>query len=167
MEELKTFLPQIIATVVAVLLLWLSKMVTAKIVNKYGTLLQKSEIRRLQIRQVISILLNILFIIVIAFIWGVKTNNLWVAISSIIAILGVALFAQWSVLSNVTAGIIMFFGAPFRVGDEITIIDKDIPIEATIENIHTFYTHIRKSDGQLIVIPNNLFLQKIVSIKNQ
>ncbi|MCC8019421.1 MAG: mechanosensitive ion channel family protein [Rikenellaceae bacterium] len=167
MEELRNFLPQIIATVVAVLLLWLSKMVTAKIVNKYGTLLQKSEIRRLQIRQVISILLNILFFIVIAFIWGVKTNNLWVAISSIIAILGVALFAQWSVLSNVTAGIIMFFGAPFRVGDDITIIDKDIPIEATIENIHTFYTHIRKPDGQLIVIPNNLFLQKIVSIKNQ
>ncbi|MCD8073198.1 MAG: mechanosensitive ion channel family protein, partial [Alistipes sp.] len=86
---------------------------------------------------------------------------------SILALLGVALFALWSILSNITAGIIMFFGAPFRIGDEITIIDKDTPIDAVIENIHGFYTHIRTPDNRLIVIPNNLFLQKIVSIKNQ
>lgn len=167
MEEMKEFLPQIIATLVAVILLWLSKLVTGKLINKYANLLQKAEIRRLQMRQVFSIMLNILFIIVVAVIWGVQTRNLWVAISSIIAVLGVALFAQWSVLSNVTAGIIMYFGAPFRIGDDITIIDKDAPIDAIIENIHTFYTHIRNKEGQLIVIPNNLFLQKIVSIKNQ
>jgi small-conductance mechanosensitive channel len=59
----------------------------------------------------------------------------------------------------------MFFNAPFRIGDRIRIIDKDIPILATIESIQTFYTHIRTGDDELIVIPNNLFLQKIVSIK--
>ncbi|MCD7970156.1 MAG: mechanosensitive ion channel family protein [Alistipes sp.] len=165
--DYQSYLPQVIATVVIIILLWLSKTVTGKLVNKYGSLLQKSEIRRKQTKQVIDIILNIVCIIVIAVIWGVKSNNLWVAISSLLAILGVALFAQWSVLSNVTAGVIMFFGAPYRIGDEITIIDKDTPIDATIEHIHAFYTHIRTSDHRLIVIPNNLFLQKIVSIKNQ
>lgn len=58
----------------------------------------------------------------------------------------------------------MFFNAPFRVGDRIHIIDKDIPIIATIENIQAFYTHIRTDDDELIVIPNNLFLQKVVSV---
>jgi small-conductance mechanosensitive channel len=74
------------------------------------------------------------------------------------------MFAQWSILSNITAGIIMFFSAPYSVGDRIHLIDKDLPIKATIENIQTFYTHIRTDENELIVIPNNLFLQKIVSV---
>ena len=59
----------------------------------------------------------------------------------------------------------MFFNAPFHVGDRIHIIDKDLSVIATIENIQTFYTHIRTEENELIVMPNNLFLQKIVSIK--
>jgi small-conductance mechanosensitive channel len=101
----------------------------------------------------------------IAIIWGVNPNNLLLSLSSIFAIIGVAMFAQWSMLSNITAGLIMFFTAPFRIGDRIHIIDKDFPIIATIESIQTFYTHIRTDDNELIVMPNNLFLQKIVSIK--
>ncbi|MCD7933691.1 MAG: mechanosensitive ion channel family protein [Tannerellaceae bacterium] len=59
----------------------------------------------------------------------------------------------------------MFFNEPFRIGNRIHIHDKDMPIDATIENIHTFYTDIRTDEGELIVIPNNLFLQKIVSVR--
>ncbi|MCC8088798.1 MAG: mechanosensitive ion channel family protein [Rikenellaceae bacterium] len=161
------YLQQIIGTVIAILILWLSKYLANKLINSYGVKLRKTEIRRKQIKQLISILLNILFIILVAVIWGVQTRNLFVAMSSIFAVIGVALFAQWSVLSNVTAGIVMYFSAPYRVGDHIRIIDKNAPIEAVIENIQTFYTHIRTYDNELIVIPNTLFLQKIVSIKEQ
>ncbi|MDR2914305.1 MAG: mechanosensitive ion channel family protein, partial [Tannerella sp.] len=118
-----------------------------------------------QVKRILSILLNITFLFMIAIIWGVNPNNLLLSLSSIFAIIGVAMFAQWSMLSNITAGLIMFFTAPFRIGDRIHIIDKDFPIIATIESIQTFYTHIRTDDNELIVMPNNLFLQKIVSIK--
>jgi len=165
--NMEDYLLQIISTVIATLLLWMFKYLAHKLTNSYGTKLRKSEIRKKQIRQLISISLNLLFIIIIAIIWGVQTRNLFVALSSIFAVIGVALFAQWSVLSNVTAGVIMYFSAPFRVGDNIRIIDKDAPIEAVIENIQAFYTHIRTKDNELIVLPNNLFLQKIVSIKEQ
>lgn len=161
----KDYLPQIVATAVAIALLPILKYVSRKLTRKYGTMLGKSDTRIRQIRYIIAVLVNITFVFVVAVIWGVRPQNLLLGLSSVLAFLGVALFAQWSVLSNVTAGIVMFFSAPYHVGSAIKIIDKDIPIEATIELIGTFYTHIRTVEGQLIVIPNSLFLQKVVGIK--
>lgn len=164
-EVLKGYIPQIAATAIMTLLLPLLKYVSRKLTRKYGNMLGKSDSRIRQIRYVIAVILNITFIFVLAVIWGVKPQNLLLGLSSVLAFLGVALFAQWSVLSNITAGIVMFFSAPYHVGNCITIIDKDMPITATIEIIGTFYTHIRTADGELIVIPNSLFLQKMVGIK--
>ncbi|MDH6358505.1 mechanosensitive ion channel domain-containing protein [Parabacteroides sp. PF5-9] len=162
---MNVYIPQIVASGIAVVLLPLSRYVSYKLIVKYGQLIQMPQQRILQVKQVVSILLNILFIFTIAIVWGVQPHNILLGLSSVFAVIGVAFFAQWSILSNITAGLILFFTAPFRVGDQIHIIDKDIPIIATIENIQTFYTHIRTIEGELIVIPNNLFLQKIVSVK--
>lgn len=159
------YIPQIIATLVAIALFSFSKYILKKIILKYGRILQKSEKVMIQVNQVISVVLNIIFIFVFAIIWGVQPQNLFIGLSSIFAIIGVAFFAQWSILSNITAGVIMFFSAPFRIGDRVRIIDKDLNIEAVIENIHTFYTHIRTDEDELIVFPNNLFLQKVVGMK--
>ena len=164
---MKEYLPQIIASAIVIVLLPISRYISAKIIIKSGRIIQMPEARILQVKQVVFILFNILFLFSLAIIWGVQPDNILLGLSSIFAVIGVAFFAQWSILSNITAGIIMFFNAPFRVGDRIQIIDKDIPIVATIENIHTFYTHIRTENDELIVIPNNLFLQKIVSVKKQ
>jgi len=163
--DIKDYLLQTVASVIVIILLPFSKLIARKLISKYGKLVQIQDVRIRQMKQVISTLLSITFVFIIAIIWGVKPNNLLLGLSSIFAIIGVAMFAQWSMLSNITAGIIMFFTAPFRVGDRIHILDKDIPIIATIESIQTFYTHIRTDEKELIVIPNNLFLQKIVSIK--
>lgn len=162
---MKAYLPQIIATAIVIVLLPVLRFIISKLVTKSGLIIQMPLPRILQVKRVMLILLNILFIFTLAIIWGVRPDNLLIGLSSIFAVIGVALFAQWSILSNITAGIIMFFTAPFRVGDKIQIVDKDVPITATIENIHTFYTDIRTDDNELIVIPNNLFLQKIVAIK--
>jgi small-conductance mechanosensitive channel len=103
-------------------------------------------------------------IIALIFIWGVQPQNLWVAFSSIFAVLGVALFAQWSILSNITSGIILFFSAPYRIGDVIKIHDKDYPIEAEIIDIKGFHTYLKTEEGESIVYPNNLLLQKGISV---
>jgi len=156
---------QIILTATVIVLLPILKAIIKSIVAKYGHFLQIQEARIGIVKRVLSIMLNIVFLFSLAMIWGVEPKNLLLSLSSVLAFIGVALFAQWSVLSNVTAGLIMFFTAPFRIGDSINIIDKDMPIKAKIESIHTFYTHIRTDENELIVIPNSLFLQKIVSIK--
>ncbi|MDR2969045.1 MAG: mechanosensitive ion channel family protein [Tannerellaceae bacterium] len=162
---MEIYIPQIIATVIAALLLPLSRYVAKKLVTKYGQLIRKSEAQMKQANRIILIILNILFLFTLAIIWGVRPENMLLGLSSIFAVIGVAFFAQWSILSNITAGLIMYFTAPYRIGDRIRIIDKDLPIEAAIENIETFYTHIRTDEDELIVLPNNVFLQKIVSVK--
>jgi small-conductance mechanosensitive channel len=155
---------QIILSAVVLILLPVSRYIIRKVVSKYGRLLQIQEARIERVKHIITILLNIAFLSVLAIIWGVKPGHLLLGLSSVFALTGVAMFAQWSILSNITAGLIMFFTAPFRIGDRIHIIDKDVPIIAVIESIQTFYTHIRTDENELIVIPNNLFLQKIISI---
>jgi len=162
-EILKVHLPQLIASAIIILLTPFSKYILEKIVRKYGTHTLKTEVRILQVTRIINISINFFCIVSLAVIWGVQPQNMLVALSSIFAVIGVALFAQWSILSNITAGIIIFFSMPFRIGDNIHILDKDTPIEAIIENILTFHTHLRTEDGELIIIPNSLFLQKVVS----
>lgn len=166
--ELSSFLAdyqvQLVATGISIVVFILVKYVAKKLVKKYGKLTHKTEGRMAQVKQIIAIMINVLFIFSVAIIWGVKTQNLLGGLITTVTFLGVALFAQWSVLSNITAGIVMFFSAPYRLGDKIKIVDKDIPITATIESIKTFYTHIRTDEGELIVLPNNIFLQKVVSI---
>ena len=61
-------------------------------------------------------------------------------------------------------GIIMFFNFPYKIGDKIKIHDKDMPIEALIEDIKAFHLHLRTDEGELITYPNNLILQKAVSL---
>ncbi len=167
LETMKEFLPQIIATAVALVLLPLLKLISKNLIKRYGRLSEMSQPRIRQTRHVVAIIWNCLFFLLIAMIWGVKPQNLLIGLTSAFAFIGVALFAQWSMLSNITAGIVMFFSAPYHVGSRIKIIDKEMPIEATIEMIGTFYTHIRTEEDELIVIPNNLFLQKMVGIKKK
>lgn len=157
-------LPQIITSAIIIALVPSSKYILGRVIRKYGTLTSKSEVRTLHMVRVVNILVNFTCIVLLAILWGVEPQNMLVAVSSIFAVIGVALFAQWSILSNITAGVILFFSTPFRIGDEIHILDKDTPITAVIENISTFHTYLRTKEGESIVIPNSLFLQKIVSV---
>ena len=102
--------------------------------------------------------------LIIAFVLGVKIEDLIVVFSSVFAILGITLFANWSILSNVTSGIVMFFSFPYKIGDKIHIHDKDYQVIGIIEDIRSFQLHIRKEDGELVTYPNNLLLQKAVSL---
>jgi small-conductance mechanosensitive channel len=60
------------------------------------------------------------------------------------------MFAQWSILSNITSGVILF-SFPFKIGDIIKIHDKDFPITAEIEDILAFHVSLRTADGEMII----------------
>jgi small-conductance mechanosensitive channel len=81
-------------------------------------------------------------------------------LSSIFAVLGVALFAQWSILSNLTASVLIFFFFPYRIGDFIQVIEKDADIRGKIIDITMFHVLIKHEDGDEISYPNNMMLQK-------
>ena len=97
---------------------------------------------------------------------GIDYGQFVVFLSSAFAVLGIALFAQWSILSNITAGILIFFNFPYRVGDTVRIANKDFDLTGMIEEITTFHVLIRHTDGDLITYPNSLILQTpIIKLK--
>lgn len=161
---MKAFMPQIIATLILFIAFPLIKFIFRKVVEKFADISGKMNRKNHIVRVILSII-NIFWFSLLIMIWGIDPGNIWVAISSMFAIIGVAFFAQWSILTNITAGIIIFFTSPFKIGDKIDVLEKDAPVEATIEDILTFHTHLRTNDGELIVYPNSLFLQKGVLVK--
>ena len=136
----------------------------AKGIRKYAKSNQSLEHRTNLVIKYVNILLNSLVIITIVVIWGVKRDQLFLFTSSLFTIIGVAAFAQWSLLSNITAGIILFFSFPFKIGDHIKILDKDFPISGEIIDIKAFYILLKTDDNQFITYPNNLLMQKGISV---
>lgn len=93
---------------------------------------------------------------------GVGYGEVSLFVSSFFAVVGIALFATWSILSNLTASLIIFFAFPYRVGHRIRVMDKDDDMSGLIEEISPFHVLIRRNSGDLITYPNNLILQKAV-----
>ncbi|MDN3673585.1 mechanosensitive ion channel [Flavobacterium branchiarum] len=140
------------------------RVIVTQIVKKYAQKEHFQEHRTILIIKYIHLLTNILFIIGLFIVWGVKTDDIFLTVSSIATVIGVAMFAQWSILSNITSGVILFFSFPFKIGDSIKIHDKDFPIEAEIEDINAFHVSLKTKEGEKIIYPNNLLLQKGISI---
>ena len=161
------YLHEEIATLVVVLLYIILRISIAKVVKRFAQLNEVLEHRTNLIIKYINLFLGILALISITIIWGVKKDQILLFISSVFAVVGVASFAQWSILSNITAGIIIFFSYPFKIGDKIKIHDKEYPVEGEIEDIKAFYVVLKTNDGELITYPNNLLMQKGISVVNK
>jgi small-conductance mechanosensitive channel len=149
---------------VALLILLISRFIVTKLVRRYATSSHIIEKRANLVIKYLHILLSILAIMGLIIIWGVDKKTIFLTISSITTVVGVAMFATWSILSNISAGVILFFFFPFRIGDTIKIHDKDFPIEAEIEDINAFHVLLVTAEGEKITYPNNLLLQKGISV---
>lgn len=155
-----------IATGIVLILLVLLRVITTKLVRRYARLSQTVERRTNLVIKYLHLLINILLVVALIIIWGVNAKDIIIAVSSLATIVGVAMVAQWSILSNITSGIILFFSYPFKIGDTIHIHDKDFPVIAEIEDIGAFYISMINKEGELVIYPNNLLLQKGISIIN-
>lgn len=123
--------------------------------------------RVLMINKIISVLIYASVVIIVSFIWGVDENQLIYFISSFLTILGIAFFAQWSILSNITAGLILFVNYPVKIGDEITILEKDNNITGEIKDIGAFFITLQTKEKELITVPNSIILQKNIKFKEK
>ena len=100
---------------------------------------------------------------------GVSGQVLWTAITGFAAVAAVAFFAAWSVLSNIFCAFLIFSTQPFRVGDELEILDASdkVGMHGRVLAIHLLYTvleEVGRADGRptLIQVPNSAFFQKTI-----
>lgn len=133
-----------------------------KIQIKFG--FQKARI--LVINKIVSIIVYSLIIVFISFIWGVERQELLLFISSFLTVLGIAFFAKWSILSNISAGIIIFLNYPVKIGDTISIIELDNTITGKIMNVNAFFITLKTDEDELITVPNSVILDKPIKYKN-
>lgn len=163
--SLPDFTVQFIESGVLILVMFLLRQLIKKAVRDFTQRINRLEHRTALVMKHVNYVIFFIVLVGLILIWGVNFRNIGLFMSSIFAVIGVALFAQWSILSNITSGIIMFFTFPYRIGDYIVIHDKDAPCEGIIEDIKTFHVILHTPDNQIITYPNSMMLQKGVSIK--
>ena len=113
---------------------------------------------------VFHILLVLRLIVVLSVVWGVDIRGLLVLASSMIAVVGVALFAAWSLLSNITAFFILLGQKAFAEGMEVRVVDGGNYLEGRIVEINLFSTVLRTKDNEQVVYPNNLLISRPVIV---
>lgn len=160
----ETYQKELIISGFILIFLLIVRFITNLLVKKIGKKSGINEARIKLIYRYVSVTLFLIALLLEAIVFGTELRELVVLFSSIFAVIGIGLFAIWSILSNITSGIIMFFNFPYKVGDKIMIHDKDFPLEAIIEDIRAFQLHLRLDNGNLVTYPNNLMLQKAVTL---
>ncbi|TAE83571.1 MAG: mechanosensitive ion channel family protein [Bacteroidetes bacterium] len=138
--------------------------VTKTVVNNTLKNVHLQRARRKIIIKTIHLLNAVGALVLIAVVWGVKQHEIALFASTILTALGIAFFAQWSLLSNITSSIILFFNHPLKIGDRIKVLDKDYPFEGEVVDLTYFFVHLKTAEGETITIPNSLLLQKSISV---
>lgn len=161
---MKPFQLQLLQTIIMLVTLAATKILLRSIVNKFMNKFHFALERKRIISKIINFFIIMVGFVVAIAIWGVDSQQVILFITSALTILGIGFFAQWSILSNITSSLILFFNHPIRIGGHIRILDKDYPIEGVVENISLFFMYIRTHDNQLVSIPNTVILQKTISL---
>lgn len=156
---------KILETVISITLFFLIRIISIKLIDRTVTksLLQKT--RGKIIKKIFQIVLVMITFIFILTFWGVKQSELFMFMASVLTVIGIALFAQWSHLSNLTSGIIIFFNHSVKLDDTIVIIDKDYEVEGRVSDIGLFFVKLKTKEEEEVSLPNNIFLQKMIKKK--
>ncbi|GAA4273150.1 mechanosensitive ion channel family protein [Aquimarina gracilis] len=155
---------EILYTLVLLGIMVIVLLLTKRAIRRFSFIKSIEVNRRKIILNLIYLLAYIIMISILAIIWGVDHKQFAVFISSVLAVLGVGFFAQWSILSNLTASVILFFSHPVRIGQRIRILEKDFNLTGRVKDITGFYFFMITDNGQDITLPNSYVLQKGIQI---
>ena len=155
---------QIVESTIVIGIVLILRLIYRKSSRKMAKALNVNVERRRAITSMVNTSLTILAFVAIIAIWSIDTKELLFFLTSLLTALGIAFLAQWSILSNITASLILFFKHPLRVGEPIKIMDKDFPIEGKVLKISLIFMHIQLENGEQITIPNNVVLNKMISV---
>ena len=159
---------KIILTAIVLISVLLARIFFRRIVEKTLKRQQLFKSRGNELKRVMNLVFLALGIIIILIVWGVSRSDLTLFIGSAFTIIGVAFFAQWSLLSNVTSSIILFFNHPVRMNDTISIMEgKDYELKGKVIKIGLFFVTLKTEEGEELTLPNNVFIQKSIMKINQ
>ncbi len=154
----------IVSGIVLLIYAVLSRRIAPFIYRTIAATMLKEEMNR-RAMVVFHILLFLLLVVVLSIIWGIDIKGLLVLASSMIAVVGVALFAAWSLLSNITAFFILLGQRNFAQGVTVRIVDGSNYVEGKVIEVNLFSTVLQTSNGEQVMYPNNLIVSRPVIVK--
>lgn len=153
---------ELMLTIILLVVLMVVRLIVSRTVSKVLKRFEFTLQRKRVALKVVNLVLLLTAATALTGIWGLKGSDLFVFLSTVITVLGIAFFAQWSILSNITSGLILFFNHPLKIGDTIEIYDKEFPIKGRVDDISFFFLYIRTPEGERYSVPNNILLQKSI-----
>jgi small-conductance mechanosensitive channel len=158
---LSTVLPALIAIAVGIIV----ERVLAVLVNRFGERrgLDPSSVHLIKL--IIRWLVIIVLVIIVAGIFGIGLQGIWVSIAAFLAMVVVGFFAAWSMLSNIFAAVLLLIMRPLKIGDKVTIVPENISGKVT--DIGMIFTKVESDEGDAVNIPNSLLLQRFLKVHSQ
>ena len=106
---------------------------------------------------------------------GVSMMHVWTTVSTVLVLIGVGFVALWSILSNILCALFLIIFAPFRIGDEIEVIEPTGSTEGLkgkVIGLNILYTTLEQissenNESYLVEVPNNIFFQKTIRRVNR
>jgi small-conductance mechanosensitive channel len=128
---------------------------------KISKLTEDSALKAFNIARIIVGTMTVATLLIV---WGIDFSGLLLISTSLITITGVALFANWSLLSNITAYFILLFQPSYSRGNFIRIFEGDNFVEGTISEVNLFNIKLITDDNDIIIYPNNLLLTRLIML---
>ena len=152
------------ASAIVIIVAVIARQILLKAIRRIAKKYQFHTDRRAMIVKVISISLILIAGLILLGVWEINTEDLTIYFASIFAVIGVAFFAQWSHLSNITAAIILYFSHPVKIGDRVELEEAENKIQGVISDIGLFFVTLDVTEDKKTFITNTLLLQKILSV---
>lgn len=151
---------ELFVSLIILVIYFISRGIILRLITKHAQKNKLDESRMLYVKKITGLINLIVFMALFGLTWQISLSGLSFYFASIFTVVGVALFANWSILSNITASVILFFFFPHKIGATIRIEDGDHNIEGQILDLTMFYIEIKIKSGEIVSYPNNLAIQK-------
>ena len=161
-EPMNTGLSILLILVVA----WLLRLLTRRLLARLGRHYTLPAQIEMAIRRLSNFVIGTVALVAILQTLNVQASVLWTAFTGFAAVGAVAFFAAWSVLSNIFCTFLIFTTRPFRLGDQIELLENgEKPgLKGVVTDINLIYTTLHEvggpAEGTLMQIPNSLFFQR-------
>ena len=113
---------------------------------------------------IMRIIIGTMTVATLLIVWGIDFSGLLLISTSFMTITGVALFAHWSLLSNIAAYFILLFQPSYSRGNLIRILEGDNFVEGTTSEVNLFNIKLITEDLDIIIYPNNLLLTRLIML---
>ncbi len=157
----------IVVSILAILLVaWLLRLLVRRLLHRLGRHYTLPASIEMAIRRLSNFIIWLATVLAILDTIGVRPEVLWTAFTGFAAVGAVAFFAAWSVLSNIFCAFLIFTTRPFRLGDQIELLENgEKPgLKGSVIDINLIYTTLQEiggpAEGTLMQIPNSLFFQR-------